>query len=144
MKKDAEKIKKEYSEICKEYVSLFAKKHSLENIDDSSDFWVGDNVGGIATLGDLFVNFDDIRYDIDNDVPKEKFLKWYSRDQELYSLSLKYMNYSTFCKGAPEPYTNEDIEKIQEAKERAEVAKKDLLEAINNLNKSPYPFKTVF
>ncbi len=66
-------LKERYSDLCNLYVEEFIKKHELTTDDD----WVGNEVGGIVTIGDCFINFDDIRLDIDKNAPKHCFFKWY-------------------------------------------------------------------
>ena len=76
------------------------------------DCWVADDAGTTACIGDMFVDFNDIRYDIDNDVPEPKFEEWYWTSLERAELGIKYMNYESFCKGAPDPVPPESMNEI--------------------------------
>lgn len=126
-------LKTRYQDICNIYLQEFITKHDFPCEYDSNDVWVGNNPGTIAMLGDFFVAFDDIRYDIDNNIPEEKYIQWYSRYEELSFLGLKYMNYPSFCKGAPEPYTEEQINNIMVARERVNRAKEDLEKCMRDI-----------
>jgi hypothetical protein len=126
-------LKARYQDICDTYLQEFITKHDFPCEYNGNDVWVGNNPGTIAMLGDFFVAFDDIRYDIDNNIPEEKYIQWYSRYEELSLLELKFMNYQSFCKGAPDPYTEEQVESIIEAKNRVHVAKENLEKLLSEI-----------
>lgn len=120
-----------WKDVCKEYLDTFCEKHGY--IYDKY-VWLGGDPGTIANIGDLSVSMDDIRYDIDNDIPENYFEKWYWKGLEVYELTgQKYMNYSSYCKGAPDQWSDEKLNKVREAKKRVEDAQKKLEEEINNI-----------
>ena len=80
-------LRKKYEEACNAYLTKFIKKHDYQL---EPYPWVGDEVGGVACIGDMFVGFNDIRYDIDHDVPEEYFDKWYWRSVEMYEAHLAH------------------------------------------------------
>ena len=43
------------------------------------------------------------------------------------------MNYPSYCKGAPDKWTNEALGRVREARKRVEDAKASLLDEINNI-----------
>lgn len=126
-------MQKAWESLCNEYLRAFCEKHDLEY--NPSD-WVGVGAGkdGIGTVanpggGDYWIDMDMIRYDIDHAVPVEKFLEYQDyiariRDIELsYDLlynpkreegRLVHINYPSFCKGAPRPYSDEQLKKMEE------------------------------
>jgi hypothetical protein len=126
-----------YTDICNEYITIFLKKHNFHSDYSGNDIWVANEPGTIALIEDMFVNFDDVRYDIDNDIPEEKFYKWYSQQERLTLIGLKYLNYKSFCQGAPEPYTEKDIEEIIELQRKVVDAKQSLNNAMAEINKNP-------
>src|SRR5574344_1184048 len=63
-------MKEQYIHACNAYAKAFAKKH-----DYHFDGWV--EVGTVACFGDYFFDFTDIKFDIDNNIPKEKFWEYY-------------------------------------------------------------------
>ena len=114
-------LKDSWREVCDAYLLAFCEKHEYD-YDDA--YWVGDEPGTLAYVSDLFVGMEEIRYDIDNDVPEEMFLKWYDYSLDVYNIesdyhekqdikSFIYINYPSFCKGAPLPYTNEDLDSFK-------------------------------
>lgn len=73
-------LQPKFESITKQYVEAFLRKHGFFEEEDGEYCeydWVADEVGGILCLADYFINFDDIRRDIDNCVQKDKFLEWY-------------------------------------------------------------------
>lgn len=64
-------LKNEFDLLANEYVKIFCEKQDMY-----FDFWVGDEIGGVASVGDYFFNLDDIRYDIDSKIKKGEILDW--------------------------------------------------------------------
>lgn len=121
--------------MCNEYLKAFCERHEYEYDPD----WVGGDIGTIAIVGDYFVSMDVIRYDVDNNIDEKQFLKWYDYTLLLESLDLpRKINYSSWCKGAPLPYNNEQIEKIREAHARVELAKSYLEDELERLEKDAF------
>jgi hypothetical protein len=80
----------------------------------------------------MFVSMDNIRYDIDNDVPEECFENWYWKSLEVYELvGEKYMNYESYCKGCPDYWTEDKLASIRAAKQRVIDARDALEREIN-------------
>jgi hypothetical protein len=80
---------------------------------------------------------EDIRYDIDNDIPEECFERWYWKSVDVYSLTKqKYMNYSSFCQGAPDPWTEERLNSIREAQKRVFEAQENFEKALPEIKES--------
>lgn len=67
------KLNERFESVCDEYLEAFCLKHDLSMYYN----WVGNEVGGVVTIGDYFINFDDIRLDIDKNVPELCFFQWY-------------------------------------------------------------------
>lgn len=125
---DKIKLKKYYEGMCEDYVKVFAEKHEME-----FEGWVGDAVGGVATFGDWFFNLDDIRYDVDNDVPNDEIIKWIDYTSRCYALGCpKTINFPSWIKGAPKPYTEEELDKIEEAHRRVGEAEHYLFSLIHD------------
>lgn len=117
-------------DICNEYLRLFCDRHGYAYHPED---WIGGEAGGIIEIADMFVNMDNIRYDVDNEIPTDKFSEWYWNSVEHSELGLKYMNYPSYCKGAPDPYTQEQIQSIREGQLRVRKAKEDLRKTVNEL-----------
>ena len=110
-------IKGRWREVCNAYLQAFCEKHEYD-YDDA--YWVGDDPGTIACIADLFVGMDEIRYDIDENVPEEMFLKWYDYSLSVHEAEMNWrerhkfrefihINYRSFCKGAPLPYSEDQL-----------------------------------
>lgn len=109
--KTAEDIRRMYEETVCLYVTMFNEKHRFEEYDPT--MWVAGEIGGIICIGDMFVNFEDIRYDIDKDITDDVFCEWYWNSMECHEIGLDYPNYKNYCKGAPTP-EQETIDRVKE------------------------------
>lgn len=122
-------LKSEWQILCSMYLRKFCDKHEYTY---EPDCWVANNPGTIACVNDMFVSMEDIRYDIDNDIPEEYFEKWYWKSVDVYGLvGEKYMNYTSFCKGCPDYWTEDKLESIRAAKQRVIEARDALEQEIN-------------
>ena len=126
-----------WKDVCNEYLEAFCLKHDYTY---DNYVWVGDDPGTVANIGDLFVSMDDIRYDIDNNIPENYFEKWYWKNLEVYELTgCNYMNYSSYCMGAPDNWPDERLDRVREAKKRLEVAQKEFEEEMERIkNEKPF------
>ena len=87
-------MRKKYEDLCNEYAKLFAKKHDL-----NFDYWIGygHQVGGVASFSETYYfNIENIRLDIDNDVPKKVALKWYEDSINHYYTQQGDINYFSY------------------------------------------------
>lgn len=86
----SKKLKDRFDLVVNEYIKKFAKKHEIE-----FDYWIGGDTGEIASFSEYYVfSCYEIRYDIDNDVPKPILFNWYNlrmTDNNGYEIS--YKNY---------------------------------------------------
>lgn len=127
-----------WNDICNEYLKEFCDKHEWQY---EPDMWVAGNIGTIVMIGDMFVSMNNIRYDIDNNVPTDYFAKWYWKSIEISELTdgaENYMNYENYCKEAPDYWTEERVQKIRASKKRVEEAKNELLKAIEDTRKGKF------
>jgi hypothetical protein len=91
-------LKTDYENICQCYVHAFTKKHDI-----SFDYWIGDDIGGIASFGECYTfSLTDIRIDIDNRVQKGKIFEWIDYEVE-FNMNKEFtvwINYKNWLKGA--------------------------------------------
>ena len=87
--KNIKKLEKRYEEVCHDYVKLFCEKQDLD-----FDWWVGNNIGGIASFGDFHFNFNDIVWDINSKQPKWKIISWYDHCLENTEKAINYYSYT--------------------------------------------------
>lgn len=124
-----------WRDICNDYLYFFCEKHEF-TYDDT--MWVADNPGTVIMIGDMYVNMEDIRYDIDNNVPEDKFEKWYWKNLELYELGVEHwMNYSSYCKGAPDEWTEERMNKARDMRKGIHELEENLKELIEETGHEP-------
>lgn len=107
--------------ICNAYLRAFCDRHLL---DMSEAYWGHGDPGTIACIEGNFIEMDVIRYDVDNDIPPEMFWDWYDYELDICELEADYryysdlrkfthINYPSFCKGAPLPYSQEEIDLLR-------------------------------
>lgn len=80
-----------FIKLSEQYIRKFCEKHNL-----TFDGWVGnqtENIGQVATFEDgaIFVDYNDIRFDIDNECHKDLFPNWYDIDRKI-----NYPNYTKY------------------------------------------------
>lgn len=81
----------EYNKAVNAYIKEFEKAHDVQ-----IDYWVGDEVGGLAVFGDEFYEFKDIKYVIDKEIQYEHLYDWY---YFLVSYGEKcFINLDSYCR----------------------------------------------
>ena len=120
-------LKHTWKVVCNEYLQEFCRRHGYSY---EPDMWV-------ACVCDMFVSMEDIRYDVDNRIDIDCFEAWYWKSVDVYSLTKqKYMNYSSFCQGAPDPWTDEKLNSIREAQKRVFEAQEIFEKALAEIKES--------
>ena len=90
MEKNLEKIKKQYESAVAAYIKEFCKKQECD-----LEYWVADQIGGIACFGDvLYFNFVDILFDINTNQPKNQIINWLYESIDDVENSMSYYSYS--------------------------------------------------
>jgi len=74
-------------------LTLFCEKQEVHK--DNDTWWLGD-IGGVIEINDAYLNFDDIRLDIDTNQPKGNIFKWWWENEYLEG---KIINYQSYIKG---------------------------------------------
>lgn len=95
MTKKIQTLKAAYEVIVNEYMEIFCKKQDVD-----FDGWVGEDVGSVACIADMFLNFSDIKTDVDMEVKSGEIINWYW-DNMPQSLGEepKSINYYSYLKG---------------------------------------------
>lgn len=123
-------LKQQFEEVCKAYLDAFVKRHDLVSAD-----WVGPGVCEIVCANDeVFLDLDDIRYDIDNaaSLSVNEIWDWLDYCRRLEYLECpKKINFPSWCKGAPKPYTLKMLDELEGLHQAVIDAKKKLDEARN-------------
>ena len=127
-------LKRQWDKVCNTYLQEFCRRHGYSY---EPDMWVADNPGTIACVCDMFVSMEDIRFDVDNCIDIDCFEAWYWKSVDVYSLTKqKYMNYSSFCHGALDPWTDEKLNSIREAQKRVEEAQENFKKVLAEIKES--------
>ena len=116
-----------YRAACDNYLHAFAKKHGFDTRDCS---WVSDEPGGVASVGDYYIDMQTLKDDIDMDAPEEEFIKWYDYTSECAWLDLPdRCNFRSWVKGCPR-YSEETFGRIRALRKNVESAQEMLRKAI--------------
>lgn len=125
-----ESLKQKFEEVCNAYLDAFVKRHDLVSAD-----WVDPGVCEIVCANDdAFLDFDDIRYDVDNaaSLSVNEIWDWLDYCRRLEYLECpKKINFPSWCKGAPKPYTLKMLDELEGLHQAVIDAKKKLDEARN-------------
>jgi hypothetical protein len=126
--KEYKKIRDGYESACNAYLKVFCDKHGF----DAGDvYWIGCDVGGIAQIGDYYVDMHTVRTDIDSGAPEEEFLEWYDYclDAGLLEIDYPTPNFHSWIKGCPH-IPKERIDEILELQRLVDSKKEELLNGI--------------
>jgi len=74
---DLELLQLRYLQILDEYIKLFEEKEELQ-----FNGFIGRQFGGVCEFADMFFDFLDIKYSIDNNLPKGMIIQWYDHNLE--------------------------------------------------------------
>jgi len=89
--KKSEKLKKTYFSVCNKYLKAFCEKQDFE-FDENA--WVNEDIGGVAMINDMFLNFSDIVWDVNSEQPKGMITEWYYMCLENAINSINYFSYT--------------------------------------------------
>jgi len=122
-------LKEEYAKVCNTYRKLLCEQF---DIDYENSFWVGDDAGGTLYLNDYYVNFDDVRYLVDNKISFDVFSEWYDYDLRLKSINFDIVtpNLKSWCMGRPR-HSEADIIELEKLHKKVLENKQILKCAIN-------------
>lgn len=113
-------LREEFVKVANAYLESFCKKHDF--IYDPED-WIGSE-GDVVNLGDYSVCFDDMRLDIDKDVDKEEYDKYYDYCVTASIFGCTVPNYQSWLAGCPR-LSDDQFEEIEKAHVKADIAKKE-------------------
>lgn len=98
-----DKLKKDYEAAVKAYIDFFCEKQGV-----SLEYWAAGIVGGVACFGDTYLNFEDVRLDVDSHAPLTEIFIWYDQSIEAHTKGDVVPNYQSYLMGigwlkTPEP-----------------------------------------
>jgi hypothetical protein len=93
--KNYNKLKSDYEKVITEIVKLFEKKQGVE-----LEFWVSDEIGGVACFGDNYFGVNDIIEDMDSGSEPGEIFKWQDDNtHESITNGNRFINYASYLKG---------------------------------------------
>ena len=118
----------DYTKACNQLLRLFCAKHEY---DYDPTGWVAGEPGGIASIGDYFVDMATIIADIKMEAPEEEFIRWYDYTLELGTIdpTIPAPNYEHWLRGCPR-YSEERIASLRRSAQQVQEAKNRLDELI--------------
>ena len=130
---EKEMLKTNYKNAVHDYSKKFCNSYGYVY---EPNEWVADDVGGVLMVGDWYVNFNTIKYCVDNDVPKEEFTDWYEYCMDVADISprITLPSIEAWHRGFVR-LTDEQIKTLKDAKKCLEDAEENLKEMINSISK---------
>jgi hypothetical protein len=121
MRKTKENIKREYIRACNDYLYKLLDNWQFyeDDVDAPCNFgwWVGDEVGGVFCLeDDTFIDMNDIRYCVDNDVDYETYTEYLDYITRCDGYGFDKINLNAFVKGAPR-ISNEQFDRLDKMRQ---------------------------
>ena len=91
------KLKTKYEKIVEQYLIAFVEKQEL---DIENCEWVADRVGELLSVNEQYCfSFDDIRFDVDNNVKERLIFRWQDESLDNYFKKKNYkINYENYLK----------------------------------------------
>ena len=81
-------LRNDYEDACNNYITEFVRISEFD-----FEGWISYNVGGVALFGDYAIDFSNIVYIVDNDVPVDTFVNWYWFCAEYEQCKINLQNY---------------------------------------------------
>ena len=128
------KLRDKYNNACNAYLKAFCKKHDFD-YEDVKDGWVAGDVGDVCLCGDFFVSLSDMIIDIEEDAAKDEYFKYYDYSLECHEYGISSINYKSWLSGCPR-LSEEQRKSLRAAKNRVELAKKELEKCIEEKKQS--------
>lgn len=91
-------LDQQYTDSCEDYLRAFCDEYHLVYTRDS---WVGGDVGSVACIGEFFIDMEDIRFMLLNDVPWKTYLENMDYNQRAIDLNVNMINLRSWCMGCP-------------------------------------------
>ena len=91
------KLKNKYEKIVNEYLQIFIEK---QGFDADDCYWIGNKIGEILSVNEQYhFSFDDIRFDVDNNVEAGAIIDWQDESIDNYFKKKKHkVNYENYLK----------------------------------------------
>ena len=84
-------LKQQFENVVEQYIDAFCEKQGVHK---NNNDWCAGYVGGVIEINDAYLNFDEIRLDIDTNQPKGNIFSWYWENDELNNKAINYYSYT--------------------------------------------------
>ena len=133
-------LRKLWENVCNSYLCELSAMWGW-SINKHSDYWIADETGGVFVYNDaVFINFDDMRYCVENNVSEEDFCAYSDYNAKAAAIGLEGINLKSWCKGCPR--VDEESIDNQESIDNLLKMQKELFDEIakvkNQPRKNPY------
>lgn len=125
-----------YCDACNRVLEAFCEKHEFD-YNEARKNWVGNEVGGIAAVGDYFFSMDTMTTDLSEDAPEEQLLAWYDYATDCSMLELPTVNYRSWLHGCPR-YSEEAREHLRQLQSEWKEAERIMREEIEKMKNEPF------
>ena len=120
-------LRQAYNDACNNYLKVWCEKHYLPMEDDP---WVASEPGGVAMIGDYFVDMQTILTDINMNAPEKEWWEWYDYSVVTAEVGLpEKCNFKSWLMGCPR-YSEEALARIAELRKSVNEAQAILEKAI--------------
>lgn len=109
-KMDFLQLEKDFNNVCESILMLFCKVYELPYEKDS---WVAGDIGTFVSIGDYYIDFQDIIYMLKHHISFDTWLQNYDYNLDAHELGFNYINFKHWCRGCPR-LSKEDILVLRE------------------------------
>ena len=125
---NVQNLKETFEKVANGYLRLLCANWGLE---EDYGYWAGDEIGGLYDYGDgyITINYDDMRYCVENDVHVLEYIDWQNYVHFCYDYKQNAPNFKSYHKGCPR-ISEEMREHLKELKAEFEKACKEAEESL--------------
>lgn len=124
-------LKNAFEKACNAYLYEFCQRYESD-YDDAETSWVAGKVGTITCIGDLYINMEDIRLCIDENISWDDFISHYDYCLRVSMLdsylkeprTIALPNLESWIKGCPRK-SEEELVSLEKSKDRIEELKRE-------------------
>ena len=122
-------LKKDFERVADGYIKMLC---ALWKLDEDYGYWIGDEIGGLYDFADGYVtiNYDDIRYCINNNVKLEEYVDWQNYIVFCHDYNQNAPNFKSYHRGCPR-ISKEYRERLYKLKQEFEKACKEASESLS-------------
>lgn len=109
-------LKQRYEEVAQEYRVAMIKKYYPYEVPFADSYWVGDEIGGVLYVCDAFIDYNTLRWIVDEDIRYDKWVDWCQYCEIVGDFGIKTPTLKEWCEGR-KVLSQEQIQKLAKAKQ---------------------------